>query len=143
MRVSVCLCVCAFVRQCISVFLCQPHSLSLCLCLCLQLSVILSLCTCASFHVPPTSVLSDPSSSRTGGSILGDKTRMTYLSRSPSAFVRPSPTSGMLGGIAQHTNEVVLLVEAAGFDIVLVETVGLGQSEGAFLAPAPLVRSHT
>jgi LAO/AO transport system kinase len=73
----------------------------------------------------------DPSSSRTGGSILGDKTRMPELSRSPRAFVRPSPTRGALGGLARQTNDVVLLCEGAGFDIVLVETVGLGQSEVA------------
>ncbi|TMW62422.1 hypothetical protein Poli38472_005040 [Pythium oligandrum] len=71
----------------------------------------------------------DPSSSRTGGSILGDKTRMTYLSNDPNAFVRPSPSRGTLGGVAQHTNDIVLLCEAAGYDIVLVESVGLGQSE--------------
>ncbi|KDO32018.1 LAO/AO transport system ATPase [Saprolegnia parasitica CBS 223.65] len=71
----------------------------------------------------------DPSSSVTGGSILGDKTRMTHLSNSPDAFVRPSPTRGTLGGVAQHTNEIVLLCEACGYDIVLVESVGLGQSE--------------
>lgn len=71
----------------------------------------------------------DPSSTRTGGSILGDKTRMDFLSHHPRAFVRPSPTSGKLGGIAQHTNEVITLCEAAGYDIVIVETVGLGQSE--------------
>ena len=71
----------------------------------------------------------DPSSSRTQGSILGDKTRMTRLSVDERAFVRPSPSRGHLGGIAQHTNDVVLLVETAGFDLVLVETVGLGQSE--------------
>lgn len=71
----------------------------------------------------------DPSSSRTGGSILGDKTRMTELSKMPEAYVRPSPTRGSLGGVAQHTNDVVLLCEAAGFDFVIVETVGLGQSE--------------
>lgn len=71
----------------------------------------------------------DPSSSRTGGSILGDKTRMTELSRHPHAFVRPSPTSGALGGVAQHTHDVILLCEGGGYDIVLVETVGLGQSE--------------
>lgn len=71
----------------------------------------------------------DPSSSITKGSILGDKTRMPDLSRSDSAFVRPSPTNCILGGIAQHTNEVVLLCEAAGYDVVLVESVGLGQSE--------------
>jgi len=73
----------------------------------------------------------DPSSTRTGGSILGDKTRMTYLSRNPNAFVRPAPTRGALGGVAEHTNDVVLLTEAAGYDVVLVETVGLGQSEVA------------
>ncbi|KAG9414481.1 hypothetical protein AC1031_007888 [Aphanomyces cochlioides] len=71
----------------------------------------------------------DPSSSVTGGSILGDKTRMTHLANSPHAFVRPSPTRGTLGGVAQHTNEIVLLCEACGYDIVLVESVGLGQSE--------------
>ncbi|ETV71923.1 LAO/AO transport system ATPase, variant 3 [Aphanomyces astaci] len=71
----------------------------------------------------------DPSSSVTGGSILGDKTRMTHLSNAPDAFVRPSPTRGTLGGVAQHTNEIVLLCEACGYDIVLVESVGLGQSE--------------
>ena len=73
----------------------------------------------------------DPSSNITGGSILGDKTKMTYLSRTLNAFVRPSATSGVLGGLAQHTNDVILLCESAGFDIVLVETVGLGQSEVA------------
>ena len=71
----------------------------------------------------------DPSSSRSGGSLLGDKTRMAELSRDPKAFIRPSPNSGHLGGVARTTNESVLLCEAAGFDIVLVETVGVGQSE--------------
>lgn len=71
----------------------------------------------------------DPSSSRTGGSILGDKTRMFYLSNDPNAFVRPSPSRGTLGGVAQHTNDIVLLCEAAGYDIILVESVGVGQSE--------------
>ena len=71
----------------------------------------------------------DPSSSRTGGSILGDKTRMTRLSTNPSAFVRPSPTSGVLGGVARATRESIVVMEAAGFDVVLVETVGVGQSE--------------
>ncbi|OQR95949.1 methylmalonic aciduria type A protein, mitochondrial [Thraustotheca clavata] len=71
----------------------------------------------------------DPSSSVTGGSILGDKTRMTYLANCPDAYVRPSPTRGTLGGVAQHTNEIVLLCEACGYDIILVESVGLGQSE--------------
>ncbi len=71
----------------------------------------------------------DPSSSRTGGSILGDKTRMETLSKLERAYVRPSPTRGALGGVAQHTNDVILLCEAAGYELVLVETVGLGQSE--------------
>ncbi|WP_455354845.1 methylmalonyl Co-A mutase-associated GTPase MeaB [Streptomyces sp. SYSU K217416] len=73
----------------------------------------------------------DPSSSRTGGSILGDKTRMERLAVDPAAFVRPSPTSGTLGGVARATRESVIVVEAAGFDVVLVETVGVGQSETA------------
>jgi LAO/AO transport system kinase len=73
----------------------------------------------------------DPSSRRTGGSILGDKTRMTELSRSPQAFIRPSPTSGTLGGVARRTRESIILCEAAGFDVILVETVGVGQSETA------------
>ena len=71
----------------------------------------------------------DPTSTRTGGSILGDKTRMTRLSNDPGAFIRPSPTSGTLGGVAARTRESLLLCEAAGYDIVLVETVGVGQSE--------------
>lgn len=71
----------------------------------------------------------DPSSSRTGGSILGDKTRMERLSVDPAAFVRASPTSGALGGVAGATRETIVLCEAAGFDVVLVETVGVGQSE--------------
>jgi LAO/AO transport system kinase len=71
----------------------------------------------------------DPSSTRSGGSILGDKTRMEQLTRSPNAFVRPSPTGGALGGVARRTREALLLCEAAGFDVVLVETVGVGQSE--------------
>ena len=71
----------------------------------------------------------DPSSSVSGGSILGDKTRMEELARHPHAFIRPSPSSGALGGVAAHTREAVLLVEAAGFDVVIVETVGVGQSE--------------
>lgn len=71
----------------------------------------------------------DPSSARSGGSILGDKTRMERLSRSPRAFVRPSPAAGALGGVARRTREAILLAEAAGHDIVLVETVGVGQSE--------------
>jgi LAO/AO transport system kinase len=71
----------------------------------------------------------DPSSIRTGGSILGDKTRMEKLSAHPSAFIRPSPSGGALGGVARKTRETILLFEAAGYDVVLVETVGVGQSE--------------
>jgi LAO/AO transport system kinase len=71
----------------------------------------------------------DPSSSRTGGSILGDKTRMARLSADRHAFIRPSPSSGTLGGVAARTRETMLVCEAAGFDVVLVETVGIGQSE--------------
>lgn len=71
----------------------------------------------------------DPSSTRTGGSILGDKTRMPTLAGDPNAFVRPSPTAGTLGGVARATRETIVLMEAAGFDVVLVETVGVGQSE--------------
>ena len=73
----------------------------------------------------------DPSSRRTGGSILGDKTRMTELSHSSQAFIRPSPSSGTLGGVARRTRESLLLCEAAGFDVIIVETVGVGQSETA------------
>ncbi len=73
----------------------------------------------------------DPSSGRTGGSILGDKTRMARLATDPNAFIRPSPSSGTLGGVAARTRETLLLCEAAGFNIVLVETVGIGQSETA------------
>jgi LAO/AO transport system kinase len=73
----------------------------------------------------------DPSSTRTGGSILGDKTRMARLAVDDNAFVRPSPSSGTLGGVAAKTRETMLLCEAAGFDVVLVETVGIGQSETA------------
>ncbi|WP_454630224.1 methylmalonyl Co-A mutase-associated GTPase MeaB [Bradyrhizobium cenepequi] len=73
----------------------------------------------------------DPSSARTGGSILGDKTRMARLSASDRAYIRPSPSSGTLGGVAAKTREAMLLCEAAGFDVVLVETVGIGQSETA------------
>tara|TARA_B110000977_G_C10961329_1_gene448679 strand:- start:77 stop:1033 length:957 start_codon:yes stop_codon:yes gene_type:complete len=71
----------------------------------------------------------DPSSPMAGGSILGDKTRMEELSRADSAYIRPSPSSGALGGVAQKTRESMLLCEAAGYDIILVETVGVGQSE--------------
>jgi LAO/AO transport system kinase len=71
----------------------------------------------------------DPSSARSGGSILGDKTRMERLSRDPAAFIRPSPSQSHLGGVARRTREAVTLCEAAGFDVVLIETVGVGQSE--------------
>ncbi|QNP75458.1 methylmalonyl Co-A mutase-associated GTPase MeaB [Streptomyces roseirectus] len=71
----------------------------------------------------------DPSSARTGGSVLGDKTRMGRLAVDPAAFVRPSPSSGLLGGVARATRESVVVMEAAGYDVVLVETVGVGQSE--------------
>jgi LAO/AO transport system kinase len=73
----------------------------------------------------------DPSSARSGGSILGDKTRMEELSRRAEAFIRPSPAGGTLGGVARRTREALLVCEAAGFDVVLVETVGVGQSEVA------------
>lgn len=71
----------------------------------------------------------DPSSARSGGSILGDKTRMEELSRSDHAFIRPTPSSGFLGGVARRTQETIVLCEAAGYDLILVETVGVGQSE--------------
>jgi len=71
----------------------------------------------------------DPSSPRSGGSLLGDKTRMETLSRDPRAFIRPTPTGGSLGGVARRTRDAILLCEAAGFDAILVETVGVGQSE--------------
>jgi LAO/AO transport system kinase len=71
----------------------------------------------------------DPSSQRSGGSILADKTRMEKLAVNPSAFIRPSPSSGNLGGVARMTRETLLLCEAAGFDVVIVETVGVGQNE--------------
>ena len=73
----------------------------------------------------------DPSSTRTGGSILGDKTRMSRLALDRNAYVRPSPSAGTLGGVAAKTRESMLLAEAAGFDVILVETVGIGQSEVA------------
>ncbi len=71
----------------------------------------------------------DPSSARSGGSILGDKTRMEHLSRDPNAFIRPSPSQAQLGGVARRTRETIRLCEAAGYDIILIETVGVGQSE--------------
>lgn len=73
----------------------------------------------------------DPSSTRSGGSILGDKTRMQRLSVAPEAFIRPSPSGGSLGGVARRTREAMLVCEAAGYDVVIVETVGVGQSEVA------------
>jgi LAO/AO transport system kinase len=73
----------------------------------------------------------DPSSTRRGGSILGDKTRMARLAVDPRAYIRPSPTAGTLGGVARATREAIVVLEAAGFDVVLVETVGVGQSETA------------
>jgi LAO/AO transport system kinase len=73
----------------------------------------------------------DPSSSVSGGSILGDKTRMSELGRSPSAYIRPTPAAGTLGGVARRTREAIRLCEAAGFDVIIVETVGVGQSEVA------------
>lgn len=73
----------------------------------------------------------DPTSARTGGSILGDKTRMANLATDDNAFIRPSPTSGTLGGVTRTTRETILVCEAAGFDVILVETVGVGQSEVA------------
>ncbi len=73
----------------------------------------------------------DPDSSRSGGSILGDKTRMPQLARQPQAFIRPSPSAGAAGGVARKTRECILLCEAAGFDVILLETVGTGQGETA------------
>ena len=73
----------------------------------------------------------DPSSQKSGGSILGDKTRMEKLSQDKMAFIRPSPTAGSLGGVAQKTREAIILCEAANYDVILVETVGVGQSETA------------
>lgn len=73
----------------------------------------------------------DPSSPKTGGSILGDKTRMEQLARDPNAFIRPTPSAGSIGGVARRTRETILAVEAANFDVVLIETVGVGQSEYA------------
>src|SRR5512145_1048399 len=83
--------------------------------------------TAASHKVAVLAV--DPSSARSGGSILADKTRMARLASDPDAFVRPSPSSGTLGGVAAKTRESTLICEAAGYDVVLVETIGTGQSE--------------
>jgi LAO/AO transport system kinase len=88
----------------------------------------LGMMLCAAGHQVAVLAI-DPSSARTGGSILGDKTRMAQLSREPRAFIRPSPASGVLGGVAARTRASMRLCEAAGFDIVLIETVGVGQSE--------------
>ena len=77
----------------------------------------------------------DPSSTVSGGSILGDKTRMEHLSVHDQAYIRPSPSSGTLGGVAEKTREAMLVCEAAGYDIVIVETVGVGQSETDGFAP--------
>ena len=82
----------------------------------------------------PAVLAVDPSSSLRGGSILGDKTRMPELARHPAAFVRPSPTGGVYGGVARRTPEVIMLCEAAGFDTIVVETVGVGQSEAAVVS---------
>src|SRR6056297_272375 len=73
----------------------------------------------------------DPSSARSGGSILGDKTRMEKLSARPEAFIRPSPSGGSLGGVSRKTREAMLICEAAGFDVIIIETVGVGQSEAS------------
>lgn len=80
----------------------------------------------------------DPSSSITGGSILGDKTRMELLSQNPNAFIRPSPSACSLGGVAEKTREAMLVCEAAGFDVILIETVGVGQSETAVAGMADI-----
>ena len=83
--------------------------------------------TAAGFNLAVLAI--DPSSSRTKGSILGDKTRMEDLSTDKNAFIRPSPSAGSLGGVARKTNETIILCEAAGFDVIFIETVGVGQSE--------------
>lgn len=80
----------------------------------------------------------DPSSSITGGSILGDKTRMELLSQNPAAFIRPSPSACSLGGVAEKTREAMLVCEAAGFDVIIIETVGVGQSETAVAGMADI-----
>jgi LAO/AO transport system kinase len=87
----------------------------------------LHLCNALNLKVAVLAV--DPSSVRTGGSILGDKTRMTELARHPNAFIRPSPSGGTLGGVARRTRDVMQLCDATGYDVILVETVGVGQSE--------------
>lgn len=85
----------------------------------------------AHIHQPLAVLSIDPSSPSTGGSILGDKTRMDTLARSSNAFIRPTPARGHLGGVARHTRESILLCEAAGYEVIIVETVGVGQSETA------------
>ncbi len=95
-------------------------------------SIIETLGKMLTSHNQKVAVLAiDPSSERSGGSILGDKTRMEELSIDPNAFIRPSPSAGSLGGVARKTREIIVLCEAAGFDIIIVETVGVGQSEVA------------
>ena len=84
-----------------------------------------------SVRIGITGVPIDPSSERSGGSILGDKTRMESISGNPDVFIRPSPSAGSLGGVARKTRETIVLCEAAGFDVVFIETVGVGQSETA------------
>jgi LAO/AO transport system kinase len=96
-----------------------------------------TLLTTAGHRVAVLSI--DPSSVRTGGSILGDKARMMKLSADPNAFIRPSPSGSVLGGIARKTRETMLLCEAAGYDIVLIETVGVGQSEVAVASMTDLL----
>ena len=92
---------------------------------------ILSVCTCSSKERKLAVLAIDPSSERSKGSILGDKTRTEELSRQKNAFIRPSPSAGSLGGVARKTRETIVLCEAAGFDTIFVETVGVGQSETA------------
>lgn len=89
-----------------------------------------SVCTCSK-RGQTGGITIDPSSERSKGSILGDKTRMEQLSVHPKSFIRPSPSAGSLGGVARKTRETIILCEAAGFDKIFVETVGVGQSETA------------
>lgn len=93
--------------------------------------------TAAGHHVGVLAV--DPTSAVTGGSILGDKTRMTSLTADPNAFVRPSPSAGLLGGVTRATPQAIIVLEAAGYDVVLVETMGVGQSESAVHASVDCV----
>ena len=85
----------------------------------------------ASLHHKLAVLAIDPSSERSGGSILGDKTRMESISSNPDIFIRPSPSAGSLGGVARKTRETIVLCEAAGYDVIFIETVGVGQSETA------------